>query len=222
MFSFYMRQLPRVVAIIVLLNFSAQAAAKSHIVTFGRWTSISFHLEDLESPIQLNIRPLYVDGRTKEFTTGPSHEVTERTFVVQRIYRVNDSLPQQSGPIQWRWHRGGWLMVDRVSGKIQPITLPEFDPDTSVVNWFRDYAAYCGSSDDGQKVAVIVQTGRRKPLLKKVVGDTTDSQPACGPPVWERDPVRVTFELKPRQKLTFAVKSRAVDPISPDESEGSE
>jgi hypothetical protein len=212
-----MRQVPRVVAIIVLLNFSAQAAAKPHIVALGRWTSISFHLEHSESPIQLKIRRLYVDGRAKEFTTGPSHDVTERTFVVQRIYRVNDSLPQQSGPIQWRWQRGGWLIVDRVSGKIQPITLPEFDPDTSGVNWFRDYAAYCGSSDDGQKVfAVIVQTGRRKPLLKKAAGDTTDSEPACAPPVWERDPVRVTFEPKPGQKLTFAVKSRAVDPISPD------
>lgn len=213
-----------ILSCIVLLNFTAIAAPKPHVVALGRWTSISWREQDSESkPIQLKIRQLYVDGRTKEFTTGASHDVTERTFVVQRIYRLNDSLPQQIGPTQWQWQRGGWLLVNRVSGKVQPIALPEFDPNTSAVNWYRDYAAYCGTSDDGQKlVALVIQIGRRKPLLKKTVGEANESQPTCGAPVWERNPVRVTFAPKPNQKLTFAVKSRAIDAISPDESEGGE
>ncbi len=208
---------------VLLLHFIALAATKPHVVAFGHWTSISIRSEDREKqPIVIKIRALYVDGRTREFIIGTAHDVTEHAFAVQRIYRVNDSLPQQSGPTQWQWQRGGWLLVDRVSGKIQQLALAEFDPDSSAANWFRDYAAYCGISDDGQKVfAIIMQIGRRKPLLKKSISEGNDSQP-CAPPVWERDPVRVTFSHPPDQKLTFSVKSRAVDPITEDESEGGE
>jgi hypothetical protein len=209
---------------ILLLHLNAFAAPKPHLVALGHWTSIPIHGEGGENqPPAVKIRPLYVDGHTKEFTIGAAHDVTERIFVVQRIYRVNDSLPQQPGPTQWQWQRGGWLLVDRVSGKVQQLALAEFDPDSSAANWFRDYAAYCGISDDGQKVfAVIVQIGQRKPLLKKSIGDSTDSRSACAPPVWARDPVRVSFAPTPEQKLTFSVKSRAVDTITPDESEGGE
>jgi len=209
---------------ILVLHFNAFAAPKSHVITLGRWTSISIRgKEDEKQPPTTKIRALYVDGRSKEFTVGAAHEVTERTFVIQRIYRINDSLPQQTGPAQWQWQRGGWVLVDRVSGKIQQLALTEFDPDSSAANWFRDYVAYCGISDDGQKIfAVIMQIGRRKPLLKKFVGGSNDSQPTCTSPVWDRDPMRVTFAQTPDQKLTFSVKSRAVDVITPDETEGSE
>ena len=213
----------RVSVCILLVQCMAVAATKPHVVAMGRWTSIWLRNEDSgNQAAAIKVRTLYVDGRAKEFTIGALHDVTERTFVVQKIYRMNNSLPQQPGPAQWKWQRGGWLLVDRVSGKVQPLSLPEFDPDSSLANWFRDYAAYCGTSDDSQKLfAVIFQIGRRKPLLKKAVGDATDSQTACPTPAWDRDPVRVTFSPGD-QKLTFAVKSRAVDPITSDESEGGE
>jgi hypothetical protein len=106
---------------------------------------------------------------------------------------------------------------------VQQITLPEFDPYYSAVTWFRDHAAYCGVSDDGNKVfAMIVQLGRRKPLLKKFASDAGAETPGCPSPVWQRDPVRVTFEPKGDQKLTFSVRSRAVDLASEDENEGGE
>ncbi len=223
-FSSRMKQLLRIVAPVIFLSSAAYAASKPHVVTLGRWSTISLPGPDSkDKPLPLKIRPLYVDGRAKEFTMGPAHDVTERTFVVRRIYRVNDSLPQQAGPAQWQWQRGGWLLVDRLTGKVQSMALPEFDPDSSAVNWFRDYAAYCGLSDDGGKVfAVIMQISRRKPLLKKSIGGARDSQPYCAMPTWERNPVRVTFAFKPDQTLTFAVKDRAVDAISPDESDGTE
>jgi hypothetical protein len=207
-----------------LLSVVAIAATKPHVVSLGHWSSTPVRVEGSETqPTAIKIRPLYVDGRAKEFTFGGVHDVTERTFVVQRIYRMNDTLPQQIGPTQWQWQRGGWLLVDRVSGKIQQLALAEFDPDSSAANWFRDYAAYCGISDDGQKIfAIIMQIGRRKPLLKKLVGDGNDSQPACAPPIWDRGPVRVTFAHPPDQKLTFSVKSQAVDVITLEESEGGE
>jgi len=119
------------------------AAPKPHVVVLGKWTSVKWQAGDDEGkPVDVKIRPLYVDGRTKEFTLGPTHDVTDRAFVVQRMFRLNDSLPQDAGPARWRWQWGGWLLADRVTGKVQQITLPEFDPYYSAVNWFRDYAAY--------------------------------------------------------------------------------
>src|SRR5438045_1362157 len=194
------------VACIVFCTNAGYAAPKQHVVVLGKWTAIKWLPEDNESkPVDLRIRPLYVDGRTREFTLGPAHDVTERAFVVQRMFRLNDSLPAESGPPRWRWERGGWLLADRVSGKVQQLTLPEFDPYSATVSWFRDYAAYWGVSDDGRKLfAMIVQLGRRKPLLKKSLGDVGPETSACPLPVWQRNPVRVTFQSKAEPKLTFS------------------
>lgn len=41
----------------------------------------------------LKIRALLVDGSLKEWTTGDTHDVTGRSFVVRREIRLNDSLP---------------------------------------------------------------------------------------------------------------------------------
>ncbi len=182
----------------VLFSRTGLAAPKPHVVALGKWTSVKWQAGDDEGkPVDVKIRPLYVDGRTKEFTLGPTHDVTDHAFVVQRMFRLTDSLPQDAGPTRWRWERGGWRLADRVTGKVQQITLPEFDPCYSAVNWFRDYAAYCGVSDDGNKVfAMIVQLGWRKPLLKKLVSDAATEMPVCPSPLWQRSPVRVTFEPK--------------------------
>ncbi len=189
----------------------ALAAPKPHAVAFGKWITAKWPAPNEGSqPQELKIRPLYIDGHTKEFTLGSAHPVTDRAFVVRRMFRVNDSLPQETGAARWQWQPGGWLLVDQVNGKVQLINLPEFEPSYSTVNWFRDYAAYCGISDDGKKAyALIVQLGRRKPLLKKLVVGT--EMPACAAPLWQRDPVRATFEPNGDHRFTFSVTSRAVD-----------
>jgi hypothetical protein len=191
------------------------AAPKPHTVAFGKWTTVKWMAgEDEHTAIEIKIRPLLVDGQTKEFATGSLHDVTDRTFVVQRVFRLNDSLSQETPPERWRWERGGWLLVNRVTGKMQQIPLPAFDPYSSAAVWFRDYAAYCGVSDDGKKIsAIIVQLGRRKPLLKKPVSDVSAEIPdaECATPVWERAPSRVTFEAKGEPKFTFTVPTRAMD-----------
>jgi hypothetical protein len=74
------------------------------------------------------------------------HEVTERLFVVRRIFRVNDSLLEDSGAPRWQWQRGGWMLGDRSNGRISPVVLPEFDHYYSIASWYQDYAAYCGIS----------------------------------------------------------------------------
>ena len=42
--------------------------------------------------LELKVRPLFVDTRLKEYTTGTPHELTDRLFVVRRAFRVNDTL----------------------------------------------------------------------------------------------------------------------------------
>jgi hypothetical protein len=195
----------------ILFASSVSAASKPHVVVLGKRTTIKLHADDDNSnTVGVKVRALSVDGKVKEFTVGLAHEITERIFVVQRMFRLNDSLPQESGPARWRWQKGSWLLVDRVSGKVQQLALPEFDPICSQANWFRDYAAYCGTSDDGQKAfALIAQLGKRRPLLRKGLAES--SREGCSAPSWQRNPVRVTFSTKEGPKLTFEVKSCSVD-----------
>src|SRR5271168_1750432 len=213
-------------SILVIHSIAAAAPAKPHIVTFGKWTTVQCFPESstaaandkpVAQPITVKVRPLLVDARVKEFTVGPAHDVTDRLFAVRRIFRLNDSLPQEStSPPHWQWQRGGWLLVDRVTGRIAPVNLPEFDAVYSVVSWYRDYAAYCGVSDDGKKVyAVVAQISRRKPVLKKPIEgeniadkEINDAAPdsACATPVWQRTPTRVTFEPASAPKQTFAIR----------------
>jgi hypothetical protein len=105
-------------------------ATKPHVISFGKWTAIKWFVGPDESNAQdLKVRALFVDSHLKEFTLGIPHEVTDRLFVVRRVFRVNDTLPEESGPVvRWRWQRGGWLLLDRVTGRVTQINLPEFDP----------------------------------------------------------------------------------------------
>src|SRR5258708_14653670 len=205
---------------IILFGRIGLAAPKQHTVVFGKWTTVKWMVgEDEHTALDLQIRALLVDGQTKEFSTGLPHDVTDRTFVVQRVFRLNDSLSQE--PARWRWERGGWLLVNRVTGKLQQIPMPEFDPYSSATAWFRDYAGYCGVSADGKKIsAIIVELGRRKPLLKKPVGDVSAEMPdsECPAPVWERAPSRVTFEPRGEPKFVFTVPTRAVDLITEEDA----
>ena len=222
--AFKMRTLAGFSIWIIVAVAASSAASKPHAVSLGKWSTVKLLVGDEENTqAEMKIRALMVDGRVKEFTTGAAHEVTDRIFVVQRAYRLNDLLPQEkSGPSRWRWERGGWLLVDRVSGRVQTITLPTFDAYYSQVSWFRDFAAYCGLSEDASKrFAVVVQLGRRKPLLKKTVGEKTGipANASCPAPVWARAPARVTFDPPGEAKFTFTVRSHAVDQVTENDEE---
>jgi hypothetical protein len=220
-----MRKFIGITACVLVTAALAGGASKAHLVALGKWTAVKLLIGDDESThgevtsVELKIRPLLVDGRTKEFTTGAAHDVTERMFVVQRAYRLNDLLPDESGPARWQWQRGGWMLVDRISGKVQSIALPAFDAYASEVKWFRDYAAYCGVSDDASKVfALVIQLGRRKPLLKKAV----EAIRPCAAPLWARTPIRVTFDSLGEPKFTFKVRTLAVDLVTAEDEEAGE
>jgi hypothetical protein len=179
---------------------AAFAAAKPHVVSFGRWTQVKWCVGPTEAEcLDLKVRALYVDGRVRESTLSASHEITERLFVVRRAFRVNDTLPgDKSVAPGWVWQRGGWLLVDRMTGRISSLAL-------------------------GKKLfAIVFQLGRRKPVLKKPLGDAGgDDAPdsECPAPVWERRPARVTFEPDENQKSTYSVRGHAADLVSDDDVE---
>jgi len=214
---------------LVLSPVAARAATKVHVITFGQWTSAQWLPRSTgdAKPLTLKIRALLVDGRVKEYVIGSQHEVTDRLFVVRRAFRVNDSLPEEPGP-HWLWQRGGWLLLDRTTGRVSPINLPEFDAFFSVASWYRDYAAYCGVSDDGKKIsAIVVQLGRRRPVLNKELsnGGVPDDAPpdsACPAPLWQRGPARVSFQLAGGTKQTFAIRGHVVDVVNDTEEEDEE
>lgn len=212
----------------VLLTSAAGAASRVHVIGFGRGTSVQwFAGSGTDKPTTLKIRALVIDGHVKEYAIGAPHEVTERLFVVRRVFRMNDSLPQDPAP-RWQWERGGWLLVDRQTGHVSPVNLPEFDILYSAASWYRDYVAYCGVSDDGKKTfAMVAQISRRKAVLRKQLSDdgivdgaAPDS--ACPPPVWQRSPVRVSFEQVGGASQTFAIRGHVVDLVNDsEEDEGS-
>lgn len=212
------------VAILCAFPMEGAALPKVHVVTFGKWTSVQWPDAAGKKLLDLKIRPLFVDTRLKEYTTGQSHDLTERLFTVRRVFRMNDALPQEN--IRWQWQRSGWLLVDRISGKISQLSLPEFDAYYSTASWYRDYVAYCGISEDGKKLyAMVAQVGRRKPVLKKDMGepdanDDPDSQ--CPAPKWERMPTRVTFEPDDTQKVVFSIRNRVIDIVSSPEEDAEE
>lgn len=202
---------------------AAGAAVKPHVISFGKPLPVKLFVGPNEDKsIDMKIRSLYVDGKIKEFTTGEPHDVTDRVFVVRKAFRVNDWLPEDEGVNhKWKWQRGGWLMVDRESGRVSSLSLPFFDPFYSVATWYRDYVAYCGMSDDATKVyAMVVQIGTKKPVLRRELGvaqnqDTPDSE--CAAPDWQRAPMRVTFAPASGQKMTFTIKGHAADIAVSDE-----
>jgi hypothetical protein len=141
-------------------------------------------------------------------TLRDAHDVTERTFVIRRALHINDGLPSE--PPHWTWQPGPWLMVDRVTGHVTALHLPDFDPAISDVVWFRDYAAYCGiaTTVKGGLVAVVAQLGARKAVAQKPLGpwpQPNAPHPVCAPATWQRTPMRATIQLTNGQPLVFDV-----------------
>lgn len=198
------------------------AASQTHIVTFGRWQVVRADFGGEMQPVELRVRALLVDAKVKEYTFGQPHDVSERIFVVARVVRLNDALPDEKQS-KWIWQRGGWVQVDRLSGRITPVKLPNFDADLSVASWYRDYIAYCGVSEgDARIYAVVMQIGVRKPILRKALEGTAKSNatdPLCRAPIWQRKPMRVEFDVQNGPHLTITIRGRALSVTTADEDD---
>ncbi len=210
-----MRRVILVLGIICVLA-TAAVAAKPKVITFGRWLPVKWvpgAKDDISIP--LKVRALMVNSDVKGFTTGEPHQVTDRIFVVRSAYRLNDSLPEDGSVQQWKWQPAEWLLVDRTSAHIAKLSLPDFDFLYSTASWYRDYVAYCGISSDGEKVyAVVAQIGQKKPILKKPLGEAKDLEmpdSQCAAPVWQKQPMRVTFAPNGGEKISVEIRGHAAE-----------
>jgi hypothetical protein len=197
------------------------AARKGHVVVLGAARKVAYSKTGdpggaAAGEDSLRIRALVVDGQVKEWTTGDAHDVTDRSFTVRRVVRLNDALPSNNSTEKpaaaagrWVWQRGPWLLVDRVTGRVTALKLPDYDPGVSQVSWFRDYAAYCGVTASGKSLyAVVAQVAARKPVLAKKLGAfdaQSHAEPSCGAAEWQREPLRVTFHPAAKDAVSFDV-----------------
>jgi hypothetical protein len=203
---------------------SASAAPrKAHSVVLGAvrhvpYSKIGDPASAAAGESVLDIRALLVDGVLKEWTTGDAHDVTDRSFVVRRVIRLNDALPtdkpgtgdkpgEKTG--HWVWQRGPWLLVDRAAGHVTALRLPDYNPGVSQVSWFRDYAAYCGITASGKSLyAVVAQIAARKPVLaKKLAAFDVDNhpEPVCAPADWQREPLRIAFHPSGTNAISYDI-----------------
>ena len=189
-------------------------AAKMHFVTLGPYRKVPYTPPEAtadtksEEATTLKIRALTVDDKPREWTVGELHEVTDRTFVIRRAIHINDSLPNE--PSRWTWQPGPWLQVDRTTGHITPLHLPNFDAQMSEVAWFRDYGAYCGlvPTLKGGVMATVVELGARKVVAQHVLAAwplDKPLHPVCAPAQWQRTPMRATLQLTGGDPVTFDV-----------------
>lgn len=210
-------------AILLTLQAAQAAPRKAHVVILGAVRKVAYSKAGdpagaAPGEDSLKIRALIVDGAVKEWTTGDAHAVTDRSFVVRRAIRLNDALPTDQSPDKspekftasagrWVWQRGPWLLVDRVTGHITALKLPDYDPGVSQPVWFRDYAAYCGVTASGKSLyAVVSQVAARKPVLAKklsVFDPENHAEPACAAAEWQREPLRVTFHPTGKDAASF-------------------
>ena len=188
---------------------------RAHAVSLGAVRRVPYTPPDItpdeknEDTTTLKVRPLIVDERQRDWTTGEIHEVTDRSFAVRRALHLNDALPADREP-HWVWQPGPWLLVDRATGHITPLHLPDFDPIVSTVVWYRDYAAYCGiaTTAKGGLFAIVAQLGARKAVVQKQIGPWPQANhfiPVCQPAEWQRLPMRVAIKPTGGDPVTFDV-----------------
>jgi hypothetical protein len=195
---------------------SAAATPKIHTVALGAARRVSYTQPDstpdakIDETSTIRVRPLIIDDRQKEWTTGDSHPITDRTFAIRRALRINDALPDDRAP-RWIWQPGPWITVDRVTGHITALHLPDFDPLVSDAVWFRDYAAYCGTATTAKGASlyvIVAQLGARRPVVQKLLGKWPQPNhfvPVCRPAQWERLPLRVTIQPTGGEAATYDV-----------------
>lgn len=198
---------------------AAAAPAKVHVVALGAVRKVPYTPPEngpgANGPeaMMLKVRPLMVDGRQKEWTTGDPHDVTDRSFTIRRALRLNDALPGDAAA-HWSWQPGPWLLVDRTTGHITALHLPDFDTEVSEAVWYRDYAAYCGTAQTakGGLFAIVAQIGTSRTIVKKQIGkwpQPATVRPVCKPAQWQRAPMRVTLQAAGGEPMTFDVVGAA-------------
>jgi hypothetical protein len=85
-------------ALFAALPAVSAAPRKAHVVVLGAVRKVPYSKAGdpagaAQGENELKVRALLVDGVLKEWTTGNAHDVTDRSFVVRRVIKLNDTLP---------------------------------------------------------------------------------------------------------------------------------
>src|SRR5436190_10698632 len=88
----------RSVTITILSVSSLLAASKPHVVVLGKWTTVKLQADDDNSAIDLKVRPLFVDGKTKEFTLGPHTKLPSAFSSYSECFA--STIPCPRNPVQ--------------------------------------------------------------------------------------------------------------------------
>lgn len=112
-----------VVAVLFAALTTAQAAPrKAHVVVLGAARKVPYSKAGdpagaATGETELKIRALLVDGAVKEWTTGDAHDVTDRSFVVRRVIKLNDTLPSDKST-------SGDKIGEKATAGVKPVPAP--------------------------------------------------------------------------------------------------
>jgi hypothetical protein len=209
-------------SLLAICTLAAPAFAKGpkpHTAIVGKtrlvyWTPT----DDAATRLSLQIRPLFIDGRRKEWVIGDVHDVTDHSFVMLQVQHVNDALPGDKTP-HFIWQTGNWLLVERNTGHISPLRFTGYDPALSGLSWFRDYAAFCSLSTTGKALyAEVVELGSHKPVARrKAVNWPLPALPTPLPPPAPVDPTAAdsTPPMAPESAPAPHLLPTAAHPVPP-------
>src|SRR5208283_188878 len=87
-----------VVMTFIVLGFAGSecaAVSKPHVIAFGKWISAKWPNATGQKQLDLKVRPLFVDTRLKEYTTGAPPELTDGLFVWRPPFRGTIPRPRR-------------------------------------------------------------------------------------------------------------------------------
>ena len=132
--------------LIAIIPAAFAAPRKAHVVVLGAARKVAYSKVGdpagaAAGETELKVRALLVDGVVKEWTTGDAHDVTDRSFVVRRVIKLNDTLPNdKTGPSEGSAPSGNVSPNDKpnpgdnagVGNKPAPSEKPGDKPSTSI------------------------------------------------------------------------------------------
>jgi hypothetical protein len=200
---------------------------QNRIVPFGEWISAQWPNATGQRTLDRKVCPLFVDTRLQEYTTGTPHERTDRLFLVQRAFLLNDALPAENAPLKRAPIRtpragsgsaeAGCSSTNRPRDPSPSSTCPSSIPsiEDKLVSGLRRLLRGIGKPQEALRDSRLGRS--RKPILRKDTGEpvgTDDPDSECPPAIWERTSMRVTFQPDDKQKLVFSIRSRTVDVVN--------
>ena len=81
-------------AFLLLFVSSGTCAPRQHTIVLGKWRTVEVR-SDSATAQPMKVRELMVDGRLRDYVSGPLHEVTETLFVVRRA-SSSARMPRQT------------------------------------------------------------------------------------------------------------------------------